>query len=84
MAKDIKVDSMQIMFSAAQVQMAGVSLDTALDSWSSLGESSIALEAFAQQFVELERAIGLLQAMVFKDSADVTKAATQMYLKIVE
>lgn len=80
MAKDIKVNSLQIMHAAAQVQVAGLSLDTALDTWTSQGENSIALEAFARQFLELERTIGLLQDMVYKDSADVTKAAGEMFL----
>jgi len=80
MAKDIKVNSLQIMNAAAQAKLAGFSLDTALDTWTSLGESSIALEAFAQQFVELERTIGLLQDMVYVDSTDVSKAAVEMFL----
>ena len=68
------------MHAATQAQVAGFSLDTALDTWTPQGESSIALDAFAQQFVELERAIGLLQDMVYKDSSDVAKAATKMFL----
>lgn len=80
MAKDIEVNSLQIMHAAIQAQVAGFSLDTALDTWTSQGESSIALEAFAQQFLELERTIGLLQDMIYKDSADVSKAAVEMFL----
>lgn len=80
MAKDIKVDSLQIMHAAIQARVAGLSLDTALDTWTSQGESSIALEAFAQQFLELERTIGLLQDMVYKDAEDVSKAAVEMFL----
>lgn len=80
MAKDIKLNSAQIMFTVMKARLAGAALDTALDTWTSLGESSVALEAYAQQFVELERAIGLFQDLVYQDMTDVSRANTQMFL----
>lgn len=79
MAKDIKVDSLELMFAVAQMKLAGAALDTALDTWSSQGESSVALNAYAQQFLELERVMQLLQDLVDQDANDVSKASAAMF-----
>lgn len=78
MAKLIKSDTTQLIYTVARAQLAGESLDTKLDCWTSQGEQSVALEAYAEQFVALERAMKQLQDLIAKDAADVTKAAVEM------
>ena len=80
MAKNIKVDSLELMFAVAQMKLAGAALDTTLDTWTSQGENSVALEAYAQQYVELERTMKLLEDLVQQDANDVAKASAAMFL----
>lgn len=67
MDKPIQMDSVEYASATAMIQTSADGLSVDLESWSSQGEISSALEAFAQQYLELEKAMKLFQTLLNQD-----------------
>jgi hypothetical protein len=67
MAKEISVNSMELVQATTNSQTAINNINVNLDEWSNQGESSIALQAFSKQFVELEKVMQLYQKLLDQD-----------------
>lgn len=73
MSDQIKLDPTTLLTTVADTQTAISGIDVNLDEWTSLGEKSSALEAFATQYVELESAMALFQQLLQKDMTSIAQ-----------
>lgn len=67
MNEQIQMNSVEYMAATGMVQTSADGISVDLETWSSQGESSSALEAFAQQYLELEKTMKLFQTLLHQD-----------------
>lgn len=79
MADNILINTAELTLRASSAQHAANMLDTKLDTWAPQGERSIALDAFAQQFVALEQVMALYQELLLQD-LEATKTVAREFL----
>ena len=80
MSDKISVDSVELIKATSDSQTAIGGLNVAIEEWTSQGEKSIALEAFSQQFVELEKAMELYQKLLNQDVESIRKLGLEMFM----
>lgn len=80
MSKEISVDSLELVQATTNSQTAINNLNVSLDEWTNQGESSIALQAFSEQFVELEKAMQLYQKLLNQDVEAIKKIGIEFFL----
>ena len=80
MAGLIQLDSVEYISATTLASVAADNLNVNLDTWSSLGESSIALEAFAQQYVEMEKTMKLFQTLLQQDVKSMADIGQELLL----
>ena len=76
----IQVNATELLGSATQVQNVVDGIDVKLDTWTSQGEQSISLEAYAQQFYELEKAVQLFCTLLTKDMDSVNAIGREFFV----
>ena len=67
MSKLIQMDSIEFISATYQARAAAYGIDGNLDTWTSQGEKSTALEAFAEQYVEMEKTMKLFKSLLQAD-----------------
>lgn len=80
MMKQISVNSLELMQATDYAQLAVNGINTALEEWSSQGEISESLEAFAEQFYELERTLNLYQKLLRQDLSTIKNIGMEFFL----
>lgn len=80
MADNISLNSMELLSAVAGANAAAEAINTTLDEWSSQGEKSAALEAFAEKFYELERTMAIYQKLLNKDIKSVQDIASEFFI----
>ena len=78
MAKNILVNSIHISSTVSQAKIAAGLIDTNKELWSSQGESSVALTAFADQFAALQDVISLYQELLQRDLDAASKVCSEL------
>ena len=79
MSKEISVDSLELVQATTNSQTAINNLNVSLDEWTNQGESSIALQTFSEQFVELEKAMQLYQKLLNQDVEAIKKIGIEFF-----
>lgn len=77
MSNEISVDSTALVQAAINSQTAIDNLNVKIESWTNQGEGSVALEAFAEQFLELEKAMELYHKLLTQDMNSIKKIADE-------
>lgn len=80
MSKEISVNSLELVQATTNSQTAINNINVNLDEWSNQGESSIALQAFSEQFVELEKVMQLYQKLLDQDVDSIKKIGIEFFL----
>lgn len=80
MSKEISVNPMELLQATSASQNAIGSLSVDVLEWSNQGEESIALQAFSEQFVELEKTMQLYQKLLSQDVESINKIGVEFFL----
>jgi len=80
MSKEISVNSIELVQATTNFQTAINNINVNLDEWANQGESSIALQAFFEQFVELEKVMQLYQKLLNQDVDSIKKIGIEFFL----
>ena len=80
MSKEISVNSMELVQATTDSQTAINNINVNLDQWANQGENSIALQAFSEQFVELEKVMQLYQKLLNQDVDSIKKIGVEFFL----
>lgn len=80
MSKEISVNSFELVSATTNSQSAINGINVNLDEWTNQGEESISLEAFSEQFVELEKTMQLYQKLLSQDVESIRKIGVEFLL----
>lgn len=80
MAGEIRVNSAELVQAVTNSQTAIAGMNVSLEQWENQGEKSISLEAFAQQYVELEKTMQLYQKLLEQDIETIRKIGVEFFL----
>lgn len=80
MSKEISVNSFELVQATINSQTAINNINVNLDEWANQGENSIALQAFSEQFVELEKTMQLYQKLLTQDVDSIKKIGVEFFL----
>lgn len=78
MAKNILLNSAELTGALLAANLASSAIDTKRDTWTPQEEESIALEAFAAQFVALEEVMALYQSLLNRDLEAARKVGMEL------
>lgn len=80
MSKEISINSMELVQAATDSQVAINNINVSLNEWINQGENSIALQAFSEQFVELEKVMQLYQKLLNQDIDSIKKIGMEFFI----
>lgn len=80
MSLNILVSKMATTGAINQAKVANGLIDTGKEHWEKQGESSVALEAFSQQFDELQRIISEYKTLLDGDLNAASQAVNEMFM----
>ena len=80
MARDFIFDTFEVQGAITQGRLAAGMINTNKDTWFSQGEVSAALEAFAKEYIALQKVIADYQALLNKDLDAMSKVQQEVIL----
>lgn len=80
MSNEISINSMDFITTVTKTNMTINNLNVKLEQWSNQGEKSESLQAFAEQFYELERTMELYKKLLVQDIDTIHKIGLEFFL----
>lgn len=78
MTQNILLNRLSVVNAIAQAKIANSLIDTSKENWTKQGENSVALEAFSEQFDELQKIIETYQTLLDRDLNAASEAANEI------
>lgn len=87
MKNEIRVNSLELIQAADQAQLIVDAMDVSIEKWENQGEVSISLQAFSEQFYQMEKTMQRYQMLLNQDMKAIKEIARELFLsdfKLVE